>query len=305
MRFEAERTPAIRYRSDAPKIFLMWVLSLILVILVIIIICLSLYICKSKRKFSPPSLLGHNDQVFLRQEFPHEKIAQYSSTMRRAKEGGPLVTKLRPSEEQPQVTSRPSSRSGEPVADETQVTTSNSIINVQPASSSEHVVFNPLNPRSGSKRYQRRAEGESRINNHNNDLNRSLRQRKSALKKSKYSGTGSQTLLKENLSKTLSATSDDINECGLPIPPPPPIPPPQHNQKTVLRSFSTGQFNKKGTDHFNIKYSNPRSSIRRSIRKLNWTDVNNNNSFEAMVTNPGQPQYAEETMKSSGESVYF
>ena len=143
------------------------------------------------------------------------------------------------------------------------------------------------------------------MNNHNNDLNRSLRHRKSALKKSKYSATGSQTLLKENLSKTLSATSDDINECGLPIPPPPPIPPPQLNQKTVLRSFSTGQFNKKGTDHFNIKYSNPRSSIRRSIRKLNWTDVNNNNSFEAMVTNPGQPQYAEETMKSSGESVYF
>ena len=246
----------------------MWVLSLILVILLIIIICLSLYICKSKRKFSPPSLLKSSDPVFIRQEFPHEKIAQYSSTMRRAKEGGPLVTKLRPSEEQPQVTSRPSSRSGEPVADETQVTTSNSIINVQPdASSSEHVVFNPLNPRSGSIRYQRRDERQSQIINSNNDLNRSLRHRKSALKKSKHSLTGSQTLQRENVSKKISATSDDINECGLPIPPPPPIPP-QLNQKTMLRSFSSGQFNKKSSDHFNIKYSNPRSSIRRSIKKL-------------------------------------
>ena len=284
----------------------MWVLSLILVILLIIIICLSLYICKSKSKFSPPSLLRSSDPVFIRQEFPHEKIAQYSSTMRRAKEGNPLVDKIKHLDDQAQVTSRSSSRSGQPLADDTQVTTSNSIINVKPAPPNEDVVLNPLNPRSGSIRYQRRDEGQSQTNNSTNDLNRSLRHRKSALKKSKHSLTGSQTLQRENVSKKISATSDDINECGLPIPPPPPIPP-QLNQKTMLRSFSSGQFNKKSSDHFNIKYSNPRSSIRRSIRKLNWTDVNNNNSLEELMTNSGhgQTQYAEETMKSSGESVYF
>ena len=225
--------------------------------------------------------------------------------MRRAKEDDPLVNKLRALEDPAQVASRSSSRSGGPLADETQVTTSNSIINVKPAPSSENAVLNPVNPRSGSQRYQRRAEGESKINNYNNDLNRSLRHRKSALKQPKHSATCSQTMQRENLSKKLSTTSDDINECGLPIPPPPPIPPPQPNQNTVLRSFSGGQFTKKSSDHFNIKYSNPRSSIRRSIRKLDWADVNNNNSFETILTNPGQSGYNEETMKSSGESVYF
>ena len=224
--------------------------------------------------------------------------------MRRAKEGDPLVNKLRALEDPTQVTSRSSSRSGGPLAGDTQVTTSKSIINVKPAPTSENAV-NPVNPRNGSQRYQRRTEGETKVNNYNNDLNRSLRQRKSALKQSKHSATCSQTMQRENLSKKLSTTSDDINECGLPIPPPPPIPPPQLNQKTVLRSFSGGQFTKKSSDHFNIKYSNPRSSIRRSIRKLNWTDVNNNNSFETILTNPEQSGYNEETMKSSGESVYF
>ena len=225
--------------------------------------------------------------------------------MRRAKEGDPLVNKLIALEDPSQVASRSSSRSG-PLADGPQVTTSNSIINVKPAPTSENAVLNPVNSRSGSQRYQRRrSEGESKNINNNNDLNRSLRHRKSALKQSKHSATWSQTLQRENLSKKLSTTSDDINECGLPIPPPPPIPPPQINQNTVLRSFSGGQFSKKSSDHFNIKYSNPRSSIRRSIRKLNWTDVNNNNSFETILTNSGQSGYNEETMKSSGESVYF
>ena len=228
--------------------------------------------------------------------------------MRRAKEGDPLVDKIKHLDDPAQNTSRSSSRLCEPFADDTRVTTSNSIINVKPAPTSEDLVLNPLNPRSGSKRYQRKAEGQSQIITSHNDLNRSLRHRKSALKKSKNSLTGSQTLQRESLSKKISVTSDDINECGLPIPPPAPIPP-QMNQKSVLRSFSSGQFNKKSSDHFNIKYSNPRSSIRRSIRKLNWTDVNNNNnnnnSFEELMTDPGHSQYAEETMKSSGESVYF
>ena len=303
--------PAIRYRSDAPKIFLMWVLSLILVTLVIIIICLSLYICRSKRKFSP-SVLCNKDKIFLRQEFPHERISKYSSTMRMAKEDNPLAGKLKSPNDPAQVISRSSSRSGlHP--DEAPVTTSHSIINVKPAPNNGDVVFNPLNPRSGSKRYQRRCEGEPKIYNlnSNSDLNRSLRHRKSALKGARNSPIGLQTIQKETLSKKSSVTSDDINECGLPIPPPPPIPPQlNQNQLTFLQNFSTGPLSKKSTGHFNIKYSNnPRSSIRRSIRKLHWTDVNNNNqnNLEEENTEPGHSltTYAEETMKSSGDSVYF
>ena len=53
-----------------------------------------------------------------------------------------------------------------------------------------------------------------------------------------------------------------------------------------MRSKSVG-FTRRGVR------SGPRASIPRTIRKLHWEDVNNN------------PHYAEETMKSSGESVYF
>ena len=85
-------------------------------------------------------------------------------------------------------------------------------------------------------------------------------------------------------SQSSSGRTADINECGLPsIPPPPPIPPPGH----FTRTLSLGPSQHNGDKH---RRQLPRSSIRRSIRKFHWSDVNNN---------------AGETMKSQGESVYF
>ena len=92
MRFEREMTPAIKYRDDAPKILLMWILSLVLIILVIVIIILSTCICRARRKFSPAlaAAVGgqekEKEKVYLEQEFPHEKITRLSSTVRRLKD---------------------------------------------------------------------------------------------------------------------------------------------------------------------------------------------------------------------------
>ena len=200
-------------------------------------------------------------EVFL--EFPHEKIARCSSTVRRSKEAhrnplgspGPGPGQLQP------------------------VTTSQSIISVAPP---PPPVLNPLNPRSGSMRYSSSQAGDT-----------SLRHR-----------AGKQGSSRESLSKKSSVTSvtSDINECGLPIPPPPPIPPDQ--PQPFLTTFSKNVKNKKQF---------PRSSIRRSIRKYHWTDVNNNNnnnssrSDNESFLDPHQSltPYNGETMKSSGESVYF
>ena len=173
--------------------------------------------------------------------------------MRRIKEDNPLLQKLKDTEQDNKETlSRPSSRGDL----NNHVTTSHSIISVQPCPTG-NVVFNPLHPKSGSKRYQ-----------HKNS--------------------------KETLSKKSSITSD-INECGLPIPPPPPIPPEQN----FLRSFSVGQLKK-------TRVQFPRSSIRRSIKKYHWKDVNNNDDTESYLDpKHSLTPYNEETMKSSGESVYF
>ena len=245
--------PAIKYRDDAPNILLMWILSIILIIIVIIIVSLSLYICRSKRKFIPGTPQNKNHKLLLHQEFPHEKITRYSSTMRRIKEDNPLLQKLKDTEQDNKETLSRSSSRGDLG---NQVTTSHSIISVQPCPTG-NVVFNPLHPKSGSKRYQ-----------HKNS--------------------------KETLSKKFSITSD-INECGLPIPPPPPIPPEQN----FLRSFSVGQLKK-------TRVQFPRSSIRRSIKKYHWKDVNNNDDTESYLDSKHSlTPYNEETMKSSGESVYF
>ena len=197
-------------------------------------------------------------EVFL--EFPHEKIARCSSTVRRSKEAhrdplgspGPGPGQLQP------------------------VTTSQSIISVAPP---PPPALNPLNPRSGSMRYSSSQAGDT-----------ALRHR-----------PGKQGSTREALSKKSSVASvaSDINECGLPIPPPPPIPPDQ--PQPLLTTFSKNVKNKKQF---------PRSSIRRSIRKYHWTDVNNNNSSRSdneSFIDPHQSltPYNGETMKSSGESVYF
>ena len=87
VRFEREMTPSIKYRDDAPKILLMWILSLVLVILVILIIILSSCICRARRKFSPVvAAVAGRENVYLEQEFPHEKITRLSSTVRRIKD---------------------------------------------------------------------------------------------------------------------------------------------------------------------------------------------------------------------------
>ena len=92
VRFEREMTPSIKYRDDAPKILLMWILSLVLIILVLVIIILSTCICRARRKFSPAvaeAVEGREkekEKVYLEQEFPHEKITRLSSTVRRLKD---------------------------------------------------------------------------------------------------------------------------------------------------------------------------------------------------------------------------
>ena len=96
VRFEREMTPSIKYRDDAPKILLMWILSLVLVILVLVIIILSTCICRARRKFSPvvpvvPVGAGGRENLYLEQEFPHEKITRLSSTVRRIKDQDPLL----------------------------------------------------------------------------------------------------------------------------------------------------------------------------------------------------------------------
>ena len=98
--FESEMTPSIKYRSDAPKILLMWILSLVLIIMVIVIIILSTFICRVRRKFSPSvPVEARRENVYMEQEFPHEKISRLSNTMRRIKHQDPgLVQNLRLSE---------------------------------------------------------------------------------------------------------------------------------------------------------------------------------------------------------------
>ena len=199
-------------------------------------------------------------EVFL--EFPHEKIARCSSTVRRSKEAhrnplgspGPGPGQLQP------------------------VTTSQSIISVAPPPA-----LNPLNPRSGSMRYSSSQAGDT-----------ALRHRPGK------QGSTREALSKKSSVASVTSVTSDINECGLPIPPPPPIPPDQ--PQPLLTTFSKNVKNKKQF---------PRSSIRRSIRKYHWTDVNNNNSSSRSdnesFLDPHQSltPYNGETMKSSGESVYF
>ena len=202
-------------------------------------------------------------EVFL--EFPHEKIARCSSTVRRSKEAhrdplgspGPGPGQLQP------------------------VTTSQSIISVAPPPAP---ALNPLNPRSGSMRYSSSQAGDT-----------ALRHRPGK------QGSTREALSKKSSVASVTSVTSDINECGLPIPPPPPIPPDQ--PQPLLTTFSKNVKNKKQF---------PRSSIRRSIRKYHWTDVNNNNNSSSRSDNesfldPHQSltPYNGETMKSSGESVYF
>ena len=204
-------------------------------------------------------------EVFL--EFPHEKIARCSSTVRRSKEAhrdplgspGPGPGQLQP------------------------VTTSQSIISVAPPPAP---ALNPLNPRSGSMRYSSSQAGDT-----------ALRHRPGK------QGSTREALSKKSSVASVTSVTSDINECGLPIPPPPPIPP--YQPQPLLTTFSKNVKNKKQF---------PRSSIRRSIRKYHWTDVNNNNnnnnssrSDNESFLDPHQSltPYNGETMKSSGESVYF
>ena len=202
-------------------------------------------------------------EVFL--EFPHEKIARCSSTVRRSKEAhrdplgspGPGPGQLQP------------------------VTTSQSIISVAPPPPPPPAL-NPLNPRSGSMRYSSSQAGDT-----------ALRHRPGK------QGSTREALSKKSSVASVTSVASDINECGLPIPPPPPIPPDQ--PQPLLTTFSKNVKNKKQF---------PRSSIRRSIRKYHWTDVNNNNSSRSdneSFLDPHQSltPYNGETMKSSGESVYF
>ena len=203
-------------------------------------------------------------EVFL--EFPHEKIARCSSTVRRSKEAhrnplgspGPGPGQLQP------------------------VTTSQSIISVAPPPAPPPAL-NPLNPRSGSMRYSSSQAGDT-----------ALRHRPGK------QGSTREALSKKSSVASVTSVTSDINECGLPIPPPPPIPPDQ--PQPLLTTFSKNVKNKKQF---------PRSSIRRSIRKYHWTDVNNNNnssrSDNESFLDPHQSltPYNGETMKSSGESVYF
>ena len=118
-------TPSIKYRGDAPKILLMWILSLVLIIMVIVIIILSTFICRVRRKFSPSMSEPQREKVYMEQEFPHEKITKLSSTMRRIKDQDQVVQNLRLSETEGELYTR----SGP--------------------------VYNPVNPLSGSARYSR------------------------------------------------------------------------------------------------------------------------------------------------------
>ena len=127
--FEKEMTPSIKYRGDAPKILLMWILSLVLIIMVIVIIILSTFICRARRKFSPtksPEPL--REKVYLEQEFPHEKITKLSSTVRRIKDQNQVLKNLRVSETEGDLYRR---------------------------SSVSSPVYNPVNQLSGSARYSR------------------------------------------------------------------------------------------------------------------------------------------------------
>ena len=206
-------TPSIKYRDDAPKILLMWILSLVLIILVIVIIILTTCICRARRKFSPAVAAAvegrekEKEKVYLEQEFPHEKITRLSSTVRRLKDH----------QEPPLLLHNP------------KMSDADSEVG---SSRGQSVLQSPLHP--------------------------PLEPRYSA----------------------------DINECGLPTPLPLPALP--LASQYFMRSKSVG-FTR------NRVRAGPRASIPRSIRKLHWEDVNNNNNTH----------YAEETMKSSGESVYF
>ena len=121
VKFEKELTQNFRYRSDAPQILLMWVLSLVLVTSLLIIVSLGLYICRSKKTYSHSPAKA----LYIQQEFPHEKITRLSSTMSRI---GP--------EKLPTATT----------------TMPRSHIAIRTAGPT---IYNPLNPRSGSNRYNR------------------------------------------------------------------------------------------------------------------------------------------------------
>ena len=126
-------TPSIKYRGDAPKILLMWILSLVLIIMVIVIIILSTFICRARRKFSPAmSPEPVREKVYLEQEFPHEKITKLSSTMRRIKDQDQVLKNLRVSETEGELYRRSSA-----------------------GSSMSSPVYNPVNQLGGSARYSR------------------------------------------------------------------------------------------------------------------------------------------------------
>ena len=197
-----------------------------------------MYICRTKRKYVP-SLDSHSaDSVYIPQEFPHERITRYSSTMRRVKEDF--------------VSSSQRMKSTRTPVDESHY---------------DHQKSN----------ISKRDVQEAHIDRlHTPEIHHGAPVK---------AVTTSNSII--NL-HTPTPPSADINQVGLPIPPPPPIPPTHllFHKNTASKSVHKPRH----------------SSIRRSIRKYHWSDVNNNDSDTKTQTDVTD---FEETMKSGGESVYF
>jgi len=276
----AESIASPRIDDKAPSRLMIWVLALVLVISVTIIVCLGVYICKHKRQFksTPSKTSAATSQAPTTAASYLQQYARPPSQVAQPRQASP------PSHELPRPQSAASNKS--------EVTTASSVVSALPARTANGPIYNPLNPRSGSQRYQK----HKRVAPH------------PAINSQPTGG---------------AQPGPSINECGLPVT----SASSQQNgarKLALARSASASDIGSEisslqaqlrhtimGSQQQLRRVEWPRASIPRRVKKLSWED-------ELAAYNGGQDReistYLDpnvsvtpmaESHRSMGDTVYF
>jgi len=284
-------------RSDAPNWLMLGILSIVIVFSLLVIVSLGVYICKNKKRYKGNDHAENNNfpemkdmANYMQQPFPSNTLTRDMNHQNRAdannaefdlnRGANPMMGAVNPAYRGPDFI-RPSSANSH----RSNTASSNSTQNTNLTSNGP--IYNPLNPRSGSRRYLKHKNGSNRV-----------------------------VPIVIN-----QMPNPDINECGLPTNPKRTkgLPP----YKLLPRSASTSDLT---TNHASLqeelkrailgshnqlnRVEWPRASIPRRVKKLSWDDdLEHSTDRDISTYNYMDPNVSVTPMgeapRSNGDVVYF
>ena len=306
VKFDSDSSLAGGLRSGHGHNWVMIViLSIVIIFSLMIIIVLGVYICKHKKRNKTRPTSSTNKTYSENIQYNLHQIARsgqsedvldirqsYRGYPRSSNNNNGVVKNLNPLASAHQNTQLPSNFRSTSVS-----SNSSSEINFdlqQRRSSTPQTVYNPLNPRSGSRRYVKNAKNPrihppvvSQVSAPGPDMERPRSQASQASQAQSVAGTNQ---------------PPNINQSGLPKPPPPPKPSKlkQHpkfastsdlsdahaslQQELKRAILGSSQGSLASTAHAPRRLEWPRASLPRAVKKLSWPDTDNDISTDREIS---------------------